>query len=144
MYARLVNSGLAEHTANELVDADNEGGRLGSWAAGLGLLWDDVAGEFVRDDVNGPATSPDCPGLKFGLIEANMKRGKVTTLWVRGYDGTSDYSSDKIDVGSQTPNDAGWTLDVQQDIDIGVGNGQKKEYVCTVYVHQIEYELVNP
>lgn len=144
MYALLQSSGNSNHAANELVDPDGEGGRLGTaWAAAFDLAWDAGASEFVRHEP-GAATSPDCAGIKFGLTEANMKKGKVTTVWVRGYDGTNNYSSDKISVGSQTPNDAGWTLDVQQYIDIGVGNGQNKEYVCTVYLHQIEYALVNP
>jgi hypothetical protein len=139
MYAVLVPSGDTPK-ANELTDPDGEGGRLGGgWAAGLGVIWDDQAQEWVWSD-DGRATSDACDG-SFGLLEANMKAGKVTTIWLRGGDSKgTDWSSDKIAVTAQDPDAVnGWTLEIRTDIVINEGKGGQSKPVCTVYVHDVVY-----
>ena len=121
---------------------DHNGGRLGTmWATGFGMVWDGT--KFVSTAIR--ATAPLCPaGGSFGLLEANLKGGKVTTVWLRGNDGAgTSWSSDKIDVGSQLPDNGGWTLEVRKNIVVNKGKGQKKDEVCTVYVNDIIFSLVN-
>jgi len=145
MFADLTPDG---NKLNELVimqgtnDPRHNGGRLGTmWATGFGMEWDGI--EFVSTAIR--ATAPNCPvGGTFGLLEANLKGGKVTTVWLRGNDGAgTTWSSDKIDVGSQLPDNGGWILEVRENIIVNIGKGQKKDKVCTVYVNDIIFSPVN-
>jgi len=140
MYAALQPGGVA----NELTDPDG-GGRLGTgWTTGFALEWDDAAGKWVQAGAWGHSDA--CPaGHRFGLLEGNVKGGKVSSVWLRGDDGVAtDWSSDKIDITPQDPDEnAEWTLQVRKYIDVSTGKGQSKNVVCTVYVHDIKFTPVN-